>query len=61
MQDIIFGFLLLVLAALLFVGVVLELATWLMILLGAAFLITVLIWMVLIGDKRRKRKRRVIE
>ncbi len=61
MQDIILGFLLLLLAALLFVGVMLELATWVMVLLGAAFLITVLVWMVLIGDKRRKRKKRKFE
>jgi Flp pilus assembly protein TadB len=61
MQDIIFGFLLLVLAALLFVGVVVELATWVMVLLGIAFLFTVMVWMLLIGDKRRKRRRRQIE
>jgi len=61
MQDIIFGFFLLVLAALLFIGVVLELATWVMVLLGIAFLFTVMVWMLLIGDKRRKRKRRLIE
>jgi predicted membrane protein len=61
MQDIILGFLLLVLATLLFMAVMLELATWLMILLGAGFLITMLIWIVLVGEKRRKRKRRHIE
>ncbi len=61
MRDIVFGFMLLLLAGLLFVAVVTEVAEWLMILLGVAFLITVLIWMVVIGDKRRRRKKRWVE
>jgi len=55
MQDILFGFLLLSLAVLLFVSVVLEWGTVLVSLLGVAFLGVVFIWIAVTGDRRRKR------
>jgi thiol:disulfide interchange protein len=55
MQDILFGFLLLSLAVLLFVSVVLEWGTILISLLGVAFLGVVFIWMAATGDRRRRR------
>lgn len=55
MQDIILGFLLLTLAVLLFAGAVLEWGAWVAALLGVAFVGTVLVWLALISEKRRRR------
>ena len=54
MQDIILGFLLLSLAVLLFMSAVLEWGTWIVVLLGIAFVGNVLVWLVMVGEKRRR-------
>ena len=47
MQDLILGFLLLALATLLFMSAVLEWGTWIVVLLGIAFVGNVLVWLVI--------------
>lgn len=55
MQDILLGLLLLTLAVLLFVSAVWEWGTWVVVLLGILFVANVLVWLVAVGEKRRRR------